>query len=77
MLPSDRVDICYRSSVLRLLSLRALMLMLRATPSLRRSALLVMLLRRGMTAAATAASVGHGHDVGTALEGLVEVADVA
>lgn len=39
---------------------------------------MLLLLRRGMTAAAaSAASVGHGHDVRTALEGLVEVADVA
>jgi hypothetical protein len=77
MFPSDPVDFCYRSSVLRLLPVRPFVLLLRATPSLRRTALLMMLLlRRGMTAAA-ATSVGHGHDVRAALEGLVEVADVA
>lgn len=40
-------------------------------------AVLLLLLRLAVLAAGALASVGHGHDVGTLLEGFVKVADAA
>jgi hypothetical protein len=46
-------------------------------PSLRRSSLMGVLLWRRMSAATTAATVRHSYHIRSAIEGLVEIADVA